>query len=101
MAGVTLNVSRTGLIASFAGIRPPAFTPRVGQPARILLELPQAVATETRCVECRGRIVRIGQCEDSQNVAFEFGRVNFRSLASASLDAADSLVDLVESGTLQ
>jgi hypothetical protein len=85
LSGVTLNVSRSGLLASFDATDAP--TPQVGQTARILLELPQAADIGNRCVECGGRVVRTGDSSDPHSFAFEFRRIQFRALATALLGA--------------
>jgi hypothetical protein len=83
LSGVTLNMSRNGLLLSLdrGGLN---FTlPQVGHAARLLLQLPAAGAAQNRYLECLGRVVRI---EDSASlrVAFEFKRFQFTALTSGT-----------------
>ncbi len=74
LSGVTLNMSRSGVLLTLEQTDPPSRLPVVGQVARIVLELPRSTH-ERRCVECRGRVVRVDK--DSTSVAFEFRRFQF------------------------
>jgi hypothetical protein len=73
-SGVTQNMSRSGLLLALVESGLPSRLPEVGQAARIVLRLPQT-ATERRCIECLGRVVRVDR--DSPSVAFEFRRYTF------------------------
>ena len=83
LSGVTLNMSRTGLLASFLDTGATPSVPRVGHVARIIVELPLSSAAERRCVECVGHVVRAGQGSDPGRFAFEFRRFRFCTLGSA------------------
>ena len=74
LSGVTRNMSRCGLLVGLEQTDPLSRLPVAGQAARIVLELPGS-APEQRCVECRGRVVRVDR--DSPSVAFEFQRFQF------------------------
>ncbi len=76
LSGLTLNMSRSGLLLSVKSATPPHHLPQVGQPARIVLELSQT-ASARRCVECHGRVVRAPQEERGLCLAFEFRRYQF------------------------
>ena len=90
LSGVTLNMSRCGLLLALEETGSPTRLPQVGQAARILLELPPA-ASDRRCVECLGRVVRIGQGADSLRVAFEYRRFQFIKCGSASTGAGGTV----------
>jgi hypothetical protein len=86
VTGVTLNMSRSGLLLALAEAESPRHLPRVGQAARIVLELPHA-ASGQRCIECLGRVVRIGKEADSLQLAFKFRRYQFIEGGLASAEA--------------
>jgi hypothetical protein len=74
LMGVTHDMSRLGLLLELEQKGFPDRYPKVGQAARILLELPRR-ASEKRCIECLGRVVRVDR--EALAVAFEFRRVIF------------------------
>jgi hypothetical protein len=78
LSGVTLNMSRSGMLVSFDEVQPLQLMPVVGQPARITLELPRSPSPQRRCIECVGRVVRLGEGAESRCVAFELRRYEFR-----------------------
>ncbi len=78
LSGVTLNMSRSGVLISLDETGPSQPMPVVGQPARITLELPLPPGPQRRCIECVGRVVRLGDGAGSRSVAFELRRYEFR-----------------------
>jgi hypothetical protein len=78
LSGVTLNMSRCGLLATFEEAAPLEPMPAIGQPARIILELPQSRSVPRRCLECLARVVRVAQEPASRQVAFDLRRFQFR-----------------------
>jgi hypothetical protein len=87
LSGVTLNMSRSGMLASFPEAGDSPLMPRVGHVARIVVELPGSSAVARRCVECLGHVVRVGQEADASGVAFEFRRFRFCTRDSADTSA--------------
>lgn len=82
LSGVTLNISRSGLLLALEEAESPAHLPQVGHAARIVLELPRA-ASGRRYVECLGRVVRVGREAEAYRIAFEFRRYQFIGCGSA------------------
>ena len=75
LSGVTQNMSRSGVLAAFRNTEISRPMPRVGDVARIVVELPLDAALGRRCVEGLGYVVRMGQ--NPGQVAFEFRRSRF------------------------
>ena len=78
LSGVTLNISRSGLLISLDEAGSPQPMPVVGQAARITLELPQLPSSQRRCIECLGHVVRLGQGTEAHSVAFDLKSYEFR-----------------------
>jgi hypothetical protein len=78
LSGVTLNMSRSGLLVSLDAAGPSRPMPLVGQPARITLQLPPTPGPQRRCIECVGHVVRLGQGAEARAVAFDLMRYEFR-----------------------
>ena len=78
LSGVTLNMSRSGLLVSLDEAGSPQPMPVVGQSARITLQLPRSPGPQRRCIECVGHVVRLGQGAEAHSVAFELRRYEFR-----------------------
>ncbi len=80
LPGVTLNMSRNGLLATFTEDGSPSFAPEVGGPVCVIVELPGALGSPRRCLECRGHVVRVEQRPTSFQIAFELERLEFCDL---------------------
>jgi hypothetical protein len=78
IAGVTLNMSRSGLLAVFGEAGSPDVSPLVGAPVRIRVELPGPSGKSARCVECLGRVARVGEQSAPRQVAFALQRYQFQ-----------------------
>ena len=80
MGGFTTNVSRSGMLVRF---RAPAFSPalpKVGEFARIFIELPSSGGFTPRSLECAGRVVRAaGDENDDPELAFEILSMKIRA----------------------
>jgi hypothetical protein len=80
MGGFTTNVSRSGMLVRFQA---PAFTsalPKVGEFARILIDLPSNGSFTPRSLECAGRVVRAaGDKSDDPELAFEILSMKVRA----------------------
>ena len=79
LSGVTLNMSRVGLLFSPEQDLEGRLLPQVGHAARVVLRLPGSGQDSARCVECLGRVVRLEEEEDSRRIALEFRRYQFTS----------------------
>ena len=86
LSGVTLNMSRSGLLAVFgeAGGLVPA--PLVGTPVRITVELPGAPGKSPRVLECLGRVARVGDDTSLRQVGFILQRYLFQAVAPLAAD---------------
>jgi hypothetical protein len=80
MGGFTTNVSRSGMLVRFQA---PAFSPalpKVGEFARIFIELPSSGGFTPRSLECAGRVVRAaGEEGDDPELAFEILNMKIRA----------------------
>ncbi len=81
LAGVTLNMSRVGLLFSVGEAVETHLLPQIGHAARIVVQLPGRGPEQGRCVECLGRVVRLEEQEDSRRIAIEFRRHQFTECA--------------------
>ena len=78
VAGVTLNMSRSGLLAVFGEAGSADVNPSVGAPVRIRVELPGPHGKPSRCVECLGRVARVGDESAPRQVAVALQRYQFQ-----------------------
>ncbi len=76
LSGLTVNMSRSGLLLAVNPADPPTHLPQVGQAARIVLDLPH-LASKQHSVECHGRVVRVPEQDRGLRLAFEFRRYQF------------------------
>ena len=77
-SGKTLNMSSCGVLVAFDPARPAQVRLRVGKPARVVVELPNAPYFRGCWLECTCRVVRVGELEGAQLVAFDVKRYRFR-----------------------
>jgi hypothetical protein len=91
LSGVTMNMSRCGLLALFgeAAIRQPQ--PLVGTPVRITLKLPCAHGKSARRLECLGRVVRVNEEHAPLQVAFALQRYQFQAASPDDVGAFDPI----------
>jgi len=85
LAGVTVNMSRSGMLAVFGEapeIDPP---PPVGTPVRITVELPGPPGRPARLLECLGRVARIGDSPSLRQVAFILQRYQFQAAPNSGV----------------
>jgi hypothetical protein len=79
LTGVTLNMSRSGLLAVFGEVGWPEDTgPSVGTPVRIAVELPGSSGKAARYIECLGRVARVSEQAAPKQVAFTLQRYQFQ-----------------------
>ena len=89
LSGVTLNMSRSGLLAVFGEAGGPVPPPIIGTPVRITVELPGAPGKSPRFLECLGRVARVGDDSSLRQVGFILQRYLFQAgEGSASHDSA-------------
>ena len=77
LIGVTLNMSRSGLLAVFGEAASSEAGPSVGTPVRIAVELPGASGKAARYIECLGRVSRVSDQPAPRQVAFALQRYQF------------------------
>jgi len=76
---VTSNVSRSGMLVQFGELNVPGFLPKVGDFARILIDLPADAGFPPRALECSARVVRTDGSETGRPVAaFEIHGMRIR-----------------------
>lgn len=95
LVGVTLNMSRSGLLAVFGEAESSDAVP-VGTPVRIAVELPGSRGKSTRCIECLGRVARVGDQAVPRQVAFALQRYQFQP--GVSPDSPDLASDASRDG---
>jgi c-di-GMP-binding flagellar brake protein YcgR len=77
LAGVTLNMSRVGLLFYLEEAAEGRLLPQIGHAARIVVQLPDSGREPGRCIECLGRVVRLEEQDNSRRIAIEFRRHQF------------------------
>jgi len=77
LSGVTVNMSRNGVLLAIEQNVDPERSPQVGHAARIVLQLPGSGREKGRYVECMGRVVRIEDKPNLMRIALEFRRFEF------------------------
>jgi hypothetical protein len=77
--GLTMNVSRAGMLVKFPDSGISALLPRVGSQAQITIDLPPSAGYPPRSLECTGRVVReVDAPEETPVLAFEIHRMLVR-----------------------
>jgi hypothetical protein len=93
--GVIEDISRTGIRIFLPGSRTSRRSLKVGDAALIVLELPQSKKYAPRCLECAGRVVRVGNAlADGSSFAFEIERVRVRSNGKRKCDQSLELLEM-------
>ncbi len=78
LPGRTVNMSSSGVLVSFdAAARLPA-TAKVGEIARVVMELPRAPCFRGYWLDCLCRVVRVEEHAGAHLVAFNVKRSHFR-----------------------
>jgi PilZ domain len=91
--GVVQDISRSGIRVFLPETDTSGLWLRVGGAARIVLDLPQSDKYAPRCLECAGRVVRVGdKLEDGSSVAFEIQRVRVRGNGRRQSDESAELL---------
>lgn len=82
LAGVTVNMSRSGMLAVFGDGEEADPPPPIGTPVRITVELPGPAGKPPRILECLGRVARIAEASFPRQVAFVLQRYQFQANAT-------------------
>ncbi|HSW51000.1 MAG TPA: PilZ domain-containing protein [Bryobacteraceae bacterium] len=79
VSGVTLNVSRAGVLIRFPDSSVSCLLPKVGANARVVIDLPPSANYAPRSLECTGRVVRdMASRDDAPVLAFQIQRMEVR-----------------------
>lgn len=81
LTGVTVNMSRSGMLAIFGDVEEADPPPPIGTPVRITVELPGPAGKPPRILECLGRVARIADTAYPRQVAFVLQRYQFQTHA--------------------
>ncbi len=93
--GVIEDISRTGIRIFLPDSRTRRRWLKVGDAALIVLDLPQSKKYAPRCLECAGRVVRVGNAlADWSSFAFEIERVRVRSNGKRKCDKSVELLEM-------
>jgi hypothetical protein len=89
-AGVTSNISRSGVLVRFPGVDLAGAMPNVGDEARVVIDLPRNTRFAPRVLECYTRVVRAsGPPSDAPALAFEVIRMQIRDSEDAEDGAGE------------
>ncbi len=79
LTGVTTNLSRSGMLVRVAPLTMLGELPRIGEQARVVIDLPPSEKFAPRTLECFVRVVRAeGSADDAPALAFEVQRMHIR-----------------------
>lgn len=80
MGGFTTNVSRSGMLVRFQASALSPTLPKLGEFARIFIDLPSNGSFTPRSLECAGQVVRVaGDESDDPELAFEILSMKIRA----------------------
>lgn len=97
ITGIATDISRSGLLVQIPGFAVHGLLPKVGEAARIVIDLPPSVNYEPRSLECTARVVRVaGQDKDNASLAFEIHRMKIQDRRSQGGRKAAPLDDQVQ-----
>jgi hypothetical protein len=97
LTGVTTNVSRSGMLVRFPDFTPLGELPRIGEQARVVIDLPPSAKYAPRTLECFVRVVRAeGSGGDPLALAFEVQRMQIRDRDEREESAARDSSRLVQ-----
>jgi hypothetical protein len=90
LGGITENVSRSGLLVNLAAEGPAEESPKMGNSAHVVLDLPETPSSAPKCLECEATIVRIEDTEEgARRLAFRVRRMQFRDRQEIAATSAD------------
>jgi hypothetical protein len=97
ITGIAIDISRSGLLVEIPGVAVNSLLPKVGETARIVIDLPPSVNYEPRSLECTARVVRVAsQDKDNPALAFEIHRMKIQDRRDQSSRQAAPLDDQVQ-----
>ena len=97
ITGIATDISRSGMLVQIPGVVVYDLLPKVGETARIVIDLPPSVNYEPRSLECTARVVRVaGQDQDNPALAFEIHSMKIQSRRDQSNRQAALLDDRVQ-----
>jgi hypothetical protein len=97
IAGIATDISRSGLLVHIPGVAAHDLRLKVGETARVLIDLPPSVNYEPRSLECTARVVRVaGQDQDTPALAFEIDRMKIQDRRDRSCRQAGPADDQVQ-----
>jgi PilZ domain len=97
MGGFTTNVSRSGMLVRFQALSLSPALPKVGEFARIFIDLPSNGRFTPRSLECAGRVVRAaGDRSDDSELAFEILSMKIRARRAPRAPRKSERLDLVQ-----
>jgi len=90
LAGLTVNVSRNGMLVCWKCNGPGGELPVPGDVMTAEIELPASGRFGRRCMHCQVTVVRVSEDEpDGARVAFRVNRMQFRNHATGRFARAD------------
>jgi hypothetical protein len=91
LIGITHDVGRSGALVMLRGQPASAGWMRVGDRARLMLELPRHTNFSPRCLECKAKVVRIDIAgEDRFSVGYKIQRMRVCSRDGHAWDVAQA-----------
>lgn len=97
VAGITTNVSRSGMLVRFRASELAPDLPKVGEFARVYIDLPSSGSFSPRSLECSGRVVRVaGDQSDDPELAIEILTMKIRATQSPRAPRKRESEDLVQ-----
>ena len=78
LTGVTTNLSRSGMLVRFPDSAMLGELPKIGEQARVVIDLPPSAKFAPRTLECFARVVRAEGSGDAPTLAFEVQRMHIR-----------------------
>jgi hypothetical protein len=92
LPGVTTNLSRSGMLVRFPDFNMLGELPKIGEQARVVIDLPPSDRFAPRTLECFVRVVRAeGSAGEAPALAFEVQRMQIRERGEREeSDARDS-----------
>src|SRR5512138_2501125 len=95
--GMTMNISRAGVLVRFPGVGISSLLPKIGADARVIIDLPPSANYPPRTLECKGRVVRDLTAQDSSAaLAFEIQQMQICENEPPSRRKARSRKKLVQ-----
>ena len=79
VGGVTMNISRAGMLIKFPESGTSCLLPKMGADARVVIDLPPSANYAPRTLECTGRVVRdVASSDDAPVLALQIQHMHVR-----------------------